>query len=234
MENGKKKKSGAAGRARVQWLLLPIVVVTIGLGWKYPLLGYSVPVVMLTGLVGSMFRGRWVCGNLCPRGSFLDRLMPSFRPRPAIPAPLRSPAFRWSAFALLMGFLLYRGFQHPADPLHWGNVFWVMCVVTTALALVLALLYHPRTWCSFCPMGTMQSVIGGSKGQLRIDADACRGCRLCEKSCSFDLAIVAHRDSGRLPSRDCLKCSECIAACPTGALSWPGPAGDNGKKTNQV
>ena len=35
------------------------------------------------------------------------------------------------------------------------------------------------------------------------------------------LAIVKHRDSGRLVDRDCGRCSECVASCPKGALSWP-------------
>ena len=44
-----------ARRRTIQWLLVPIVVITLALGWKYPVLGFVVPVVMLMGIVGGLF-----------------------------------------------------------------------------------------------------------------------------------------------------------------------------------
>ena len=87
--------------------------------------------------------------------------------------------------------------------------------------IVLGVLIHPRTWCSFCPMGTMQNAIGGGKRQLRIDSDSCVECRQCEQACPFDLPIVKHKNSGRVSERDCLRCSECVAVSPKKALTWP-------------
>ena len=63
------------GRRRQQWFLLWIMVLTVALGWKYPLMGFAVPVVIITGLTISFFRGRYLCGNLCPRGSFMDKVL---------------------------------------------------------------------------------------------------------------------------------------------------------------
>ena len=37
------------------------------------------------------------------------------------------------------------------------------------------------------------------------------------------MPIVKDKDRRRLLNRDCLKCSECIAVCSHGALSWPKP-----------
>lgn len=215
------KTKGNIKRRVIQWGLMWIVVITIGLGWKYPLLGYSVPVVMLAGIIGSLIWGRYVCGNLCPRGSFLDRLMSLASPKKDIPGFFRHPALRWTVFSGLMAFMLYRGLQDPTNLSHWGLVFWSMCLWTTLLAVILGLLIHPRSWCAFCPIGTLQAAVGGGKGQLLIDADRCKGCRICEKACAFNLAIVEHKDKGYLPSRDCLKCSECTTVCPIKALSWP-------------
>jgi len=210
-------------RRLTQWGLLSIVLVTIGLGWRFPWLGFSVPIVMLTGILVSIFRGRYVCGNLCPRGSFYDRLVSRFSRRREIPPWLRSMPLRWTLFAALMGFMVFRILQDPLDPMHWGRVFWMMCVVTTAIGIPLALLYHPRTWCAFCPIGTLQNALGGGRNPLRIDADACRACRLCEAACPMGLTIADHRDVGVLPHHDCARCSECIAVCPTGALAWSEP-----------
>ena len=205
----------------IQWFLMPIVIVTIGLGWKYPLLGFSVPAVMLAGMIGGIIRGRYVCGNLCPRGSFFDRLMTCVSRKKPIPEFLISMAFRWVLFAALMGFMVFSILQNPTDIRHWGHVFWLMCVVTTGIGVVLGILIHPRSWCAFCPMGTMQNALGGGKHQLRIDSETCVECKDCEKACPFGLSIAEHKNDGNLPSRDCLKCSECIAVCPKSALSWP-------------
>lgn len=216
-----KKNKGNSKRRMIQWGLSWIVIVTIGLGWKYPMLGYTVPVVMLMGLIGSLIRGRYVCGNFCPRGSFLDRMISIPSLKRDIPDFFRHPALRWTVFAGLMSFMLYRGLQNPGSVSHWGMIFWSMCLWTTLVAVIFGVLIHPRTWCAFCPMGTMQSAIGGGKGQLLINAELCKGCRICEKACAFDLSIVDHKEEGYLPHRDCLKCSECTTVCPTKAISWP-------------
>ncbi|UCF09515.1 MAG: 4Fe-4S binding protein [Candidatus Bipolaricaulota bacterium] len=210
-----------AQRRAVQWLLLGIVVVTIGVGWRIPWFGFSVPLVMLVGIIGSFFRGRFVCGNLCPRGAFYDRLVAKVSRSRPVPRWLRSLAFRWGLVVVLMGFMIYRIALNPADPLHWGRVFWLMCVVTTAIGLPLGVLIHPRSWCSFCPIGTIQRAVGGRKNPLRIEAERCRACALCEQHCPMGLTIVEHRHRGTLPHADCLRCSECVAACPAGALRWP-------------
>jgi polyferredoxin len=117
--------------------------------------------------------------------------------------------------------MMFRGFQNPSNPWHWGYVFWSLCVLTTIIAVVLAVTIHPRTWCAFCPIGTLQNLIGGGKGQLLIDEEACKECHLCEKVCALNLSKAAKKETGYLPDRDCLKCSECITVCPNNALKWP-------------
>jgi polyferredoxin len=177
---------GVIVRRKIQWLLAPLVIITISLGWKYPIVGYTVPVVMLMGMIGSFFNGRYVCGNLCPRGSFFDRYFGWIRKGRKIPASFRSPGLRWFIFCLLMGFMVFRITRNPGSWEHWGRVFWLMCVITTGVGVVLAVLVHPRAWCSFCPMGTMQNAIGGEKGLYQIES-SCKGCKTCEKACPMDL-----------------------------------------------
>ncbi|MFC1736815.1 4Fe-4S binding protein [Candidatus Hydrogenedentota bacterium] len=117
--------------------------------------------------------------------------------------------------------MVFRVSQNPASAYHWGRVFWVMCVVTTGTGVILGILIHQRSWCAFCPMGTMQSALGGKKSLLQIDTEQCIECGKCEKVCPIDLAIIVHKESGVMTDPDCLKCPECIAACPQEALSWP-------------
>jgi len=207
-------------RRRIQNALWPIVFIVIGLGWKYPLLGFVVPIVMITGIAGSFSHGRYVCGNLCPRGSFFDRLLTHVSLRRHIPSAFRNTWFRVIVLAALMGFMVYRIAQDPASWRHWGRVFWLMCAVTTGIGVVLGIAIHPRAWCSFCPIGTLQSFIGGRKRPLRIDPALCIECRLCERACPFDLPVMSHKPAGIVREPDCLRCSECVAACPKQALSF--------------
>lgn len=210
-------------RKTLQLMLAPIVPVVVLLGWKYPMLGFIVPVVMLTGIITGFFKGRYSCGNLCPRGGFFDRLIAPLSRNKPIPDFFVSMRFRWIVFSLLMGFMAFQISKNPASLEHLGRVFWIMCAVTTFVGVVLGVFINQRVWCSFCPMGTMQNVFGGAKQRLIIDIDSCRSCHKCERSCPMGIKIVDFKDMGQILSRDCLKCNECIYSCPKKAINLPGP-----------
>jgi ferredoxin-type protein NapH len=206
-------------RRRIQLAIWVIVVIVIVGGLWFPLLGFVVPVVMLTGIVGGFFRGRYVCGWLCPRGAFLDRILRPISPVREIPAWLRGHVLRWVIFGLLMGFMVWQISLNPGDVQHWGKVFVRICIITTGIGVVLAIFVHPRTWCSFCPMGTMQSAVGGSRAPLKMD-EGCVECRSCERACPMNLKIVGQEKDGALRLPDCLKCGECVVVCPKNVLHF--------------
>lgn len=202
-----------------RWVLASIMLVVVALGWKYPVLGFIVPVAMFTGIGGAFSKGRYVCGNICPRGSFYDTLYRIVAGRRPLPRYFLAPEFRWTVVVVLMSFMVWQLSRDPENVMHWGRVFWTMCAVTTLVGVIFGFYYRARTWCAFCPVGTMASAIGGSRYQLEI-ADHCRGCRVCEKYCPLDLKIEDYK-GGTLPHRDCLKCSACVDRCPVDALAFP-------------
>ncbi len=53
------------------YLGIMVLIVSLG-GIFYPKLGYFLLLVFATLMIIAPFRGRWFCGNLCPRGSFVD------------------------------------------------------------------------------------------------------------------------------------------------------------------
>jgi ferredoxin-type protein NapH len=60
-------------------------------------------------------------------------------------------------------------------------VFVTMCILTTSIAILFGAVFAPRAWCSFCPMGTMQRALGGSKYQLQVKRDLCIECGKCRQ-----------------------------------------------------
>ena len=209
------------GSSYIKWLLGLVMVAVIALGWEYPLLGFMVPVTMGAGITIGFLKGRWVCGNACPRGSFLDSWFSLVARKNEMPRILKSTKFRLFILSLLMSGMTLRLLQNPSDMNHWGIVFWQMCVVTTIAAIGLGLSYSARSWCSICPVGTIAGTVGDEKYSLQVSA-SCKACGLCENNCPMQLEIARYRHIGKSEEQDCLKCSVCMQTCPRNdVLSWP-------------
>lgn len=148
----------------VKYLLTTVFFVVLIGGFWFPFLGLAVPVVMGLGMVVSPFKGRWVCGNACPRGAFLDTVMVHFAMRLPMPELFRKAWFRWTLVVVLMGLMLSRLALGEHSWEFAGRLFWMMCVATSAVAFGLALRYNHRAWCAVCPMGTIQGALAPKKG----------------------------------------------------------------------
>lgn len=208
-----------AKRKRIQnymWLLLPVIIFG---GLKWPYIGLAVLAMMVSFLILSFFKGRLWCGWFCPRGSFLERILGKVSLNRKGPVFLKTSAFRWSLFVLMMSFMFFRLIKAGGNPARIGAVFITMCIITSVLAIALGLVFKPRTWCSFCPMGTLQGVLGANKNMILISPGDCTDCGLCEKACPIGTAASDFKDSGKVASVDCLRCKECLVKCPRGALS---------------
>lgn len=196
------------------YLGILILIVSIGGLW-YPKLGYFLLIVFATLMLISPFKGRWFCGNLCPRGSFNDFWLGKITLKKKIPKWVSSLWLRVPVFVLMMGFMVYRltTTQGLVDKI--GMVFVIVCIITTLIAILLGVLISPRAWCSFCPMGTVQHWFGGKKYQLKVDMKKCIDCGICHKVCPMHLKVneILHKP-------DCIKCGRCVEACPKKALRF--------------
>jgi len=137
--------------------LLPLIVIG---GVFAPELGYLVLAMMAALLVMSIFKGRYWCWNLCPRGAFLDIAMSKMSRKNPAPKIFTKLWFRWTLFVLFMSFLVWRLVKSGANIISMGAVFVSMCIITTVISVVLAVLTKHRAWCVVCPMGLMQETIG--------------------------------------------------------------------------
>ncbi|HPZ10523.1 MAG TPA: 4Fe-4S binding protein [Candidatus Eremiobacteraeota bacterium] len=144
------------------WIIVPLI--SLGGLW-YHKLGLIMPVMMVFLLILSYFRGRFWCGNLCPRGAFLEIFIKPISFYGKIPNLFKAKYFRIFVVTVFMTVFTLRTkaafsawtMMEALDK--WGLVFATLCLVTTIIAIVLGVIYSPRAWCSFCPMGTMEKWI---------------------------------------------------------------------------
>lgn len=200
------------------WILLAYLVI----GFFYPIIGFAALVCMIAPVAVSLRRGRWWCGNACPRGNFYDRILSRYSPHRPIPAFVRTFGFRFFMVMFIFGMFgiqMYFAWGSWSD---MGKVFWNIILVTTVVGILLSFIYAPRTWCSFCPMGTLSSWVAPRKGSLPAAyrsihvSDRCRmKCKSCARVCPMQLSPYDSRgqEHGFLHP-DCIKCGKCTIACP--------------------
>lgn len=221
MKNEKKKRfyrHMAVKGYPLYWILFAYLVV----GWFYPAVGWLAIICMVGPVAFSVRRGRWWCGNVCPRGSMYDRLLSRYSPHRPIPRFVRTVGFRVAMVAFIFTMFGVQMYFAWGDWNAMGKVFWNIILVTTVVGIVLSFIYAPRTWCSFCPMGSLSAWVAPRKAPLpsgyrsiRV-ADSCRmKCKSCARVCPMQLAPYDSRGvaEGYLHP-DCLKCGKCVEACP--------------------
>lgn len=199
------------------WIFLAFMAV----GFVYPAIGIAALVCMLAPVVLAPFKGRYWCGNYCPRGSFFDRIMSRWSGKRPIPPMLRSRGFRSFMVVFIMTVFTVQIVPAWGNLAAMGQVFLLMIGVTTVVGIALALRYNPRTWCAFCPMGTMANWASKADALPITVASSCVSCGLCKKVCPMELAPYREKnDQGVFQQADCLKCSRCIEICPKGAVAF--------------
>lgn len=201
------------------WILFAYIVA----GWFFPVVGWLAIICMIAPVAFAVKRGRWWCGNACPRGSMYDRLLSKYSPHRPIPGFLRSRGFRSFMVAFIFAMFGIQMYMAWGDFGAMGRVFWNIIVVTTVVGIILSFVYAPRTWCSMCPMGTLSSWVapadaaGLPEGFSNIHVSStCRmKCKSCSRVCPMQLSPydARGRAEGYLHP-DCIKCGKCVAACP--------------------
>lgn len=200
--------------------MAPVFLAIIIAGWRYPVLGYFIPFCMVLGISFGLWRGRIWCDWLCPRGSFYDSLVSTISPKKEIPALFKNMFFRIGVIIVLMGLMTFNLVLRWPDVNKIGLFFVILLTVTTIAGIILALIFHHRSWCSFCPIGTMVNLVGGSRFPLKIDSGLCIDCKKCAQVCPLQIKPFVYKTAGvqLVKDPDCFKCNLCVAVCPEKAL----------------
>ncbi len=221
---------------KLAWLAVPTIAVG---GLFYPPLGLAVLLIMLALITISLFRGKYWCGNFCPHGSMFDVLLMRISAVLKIPPIFRSPALKWGFFGFFMvmfGVRLGIGVTALGDrPVldRLGEVFVRQYLIFPTLAgLALAIFLNPRTWCTICPMGTMQEIVYRAGKRLGVpetidskltwtDPARCTKCGNCSRVCPMQLHPYRALEQGDTDAfhQACIRCSTCVEHCPGHALT---------------
>lgn len=216
------------------WMLT--VLIAIGGLWE-PKLGLLVIFIMAGLTISGFFTGRYWCGNICPHGSFFDKIILPISKNKKIPDFLKSKT-------MIFGFLLFFSFNFVRKIISisslWGSFQFLeklgMLFSNTYLMVLivggfLAIFINSRTWCQFCPMGSIQKAthsLGKAFGVTKktekkitiSDKELCLACGKCARVCPFQLTPhLEFSGVNQFDDPNCIKCSTCIESCPLGILS---------------
>lgn len=94
------------------------------------------------------------CARICPRGSFIATFTKKNSLGLRRPFFTKTQKFRWILWGIMMGtFAILLIWAIPKGIYVLGNTVLVFMETATALAFITGVLFTPRAWCTFCPMG---------------------------------------------------------------------------------
>lgn len=179
---------------------------------------------MVGPIIFSIFRGRFWCGNVCPRGSFYDNVVSKFSKKKKVPKFLKSKYFRALVTIFMLSMFTLGMIKTWGNLYAMGFVFYRLIVVTTIIGIVLSLFFNHRTWCNFCPMGSIAALISffknkkNKKSLLQVGS-SCVSCKLCDRSCPMGISPYEFKGDA-LSHQDCIQCGKCTLSCPKKTIDY--------------
>jgi len=112
-----------------------------------------------------------------------------------------------------------------------GMIFSTTYLMVLIAGGLLAVFINPRTWCQFCPMGSIQTLfykLGKAMGVTEARDEKitvehpllCHSCGKCARVCPMQLAPFKEfaENSNQFDDERCIRCITCIQYCPAGIL----------------
>lgn len=200
----------------------------------------------LVWLLLTFLFGRLYCAMICPIGTFSDVF---FRIRRLFPKLNRPFSYRhrsrWSIHIawiyllcviagvvcvpyLIEPWNIARNMTALANPQNlsstWATVSTgaatgVIAGIVSAILIAASSLFYGREFCTrYCPVGTLLGYVQDhAVMHIEIDPDKCISCGKCEDNCRAQCIKTVSRyvDNAR-----CVRCFDCVADCPTGAIRY--------------
>lgn len=99
------------------------------------------------------------CKTMCPRGNYYDNVVSQFSRQKPTPKIFKSFVFKGIVLVLavfVFGIGLKRNLATSASI---GVAVYRFTIITTIAGTTFSYIFHHRTWCIFCPIGTLSRII---------------------------------------------------------------------------
>ena len=194
-----------------------------------PVFRHTFSMMFIIVLLTTLLAGNLWCSSLCYFGAF-DALAAGSRGVRPYPPKLRFALQYGQLIVLSGGLLLALGLRTAGvSPMTAAAVAVAFALLSLLLMVLLSRRHAGMLYCtSVCPMGLLTRWLGRlSPWRVRVDAQRCDDCGICEKICKYQAIPLASRAAGKTLSR-CTLCRDCIGACAAKAIfiHFPGMAPD--------
>ncbi len=207
------------------------------LGLWIPLMGLLVIPVIIGLTLYAFFKGRFWCGNICAHGSLYDSVLIKISRNTQIPKFFRSQFFGvlfflFFMFMMIKRFIIVIGLYGSLVFFErMGLIFVLSYLMVTLVGGTLGVVFMPRTWCQFCPMGMLQKISYGLGKKLGVTKatdekvtlahdSMCHKCGKCSRVCPMQLEpYLNFSDLNQLDDAACIRCLTCVENCPAEILT---------------
>ncbi len=152
----------------VQSYMFWVFLLFLSIGVFYPAIGLVAIICMIAPILVAVWHGRWWCGNMCPRGSFYDHVVRPISAKRRTPKFFRQPYFRGFMVVFILCMFSLQMYFAWGDISAMGMVFLILIGVTTLVGVGLSFFFNARTWCNFCPMGTLAMLMTRFRSRQKI------------------------------------------------------------------
>ncbi len=175
-------------------------------------------ILVVGGLLVSIFRGRLYCGYLCPINTVMEVIDNNAekkkRKRLKPPEWIKSNVVRGIVLALFLGTMVVvfrTGKKLPVLP----GLF--------LLGVVLTIFFQPSLWHRYlCPYGTLFSIFSKkNKIGYKVEDEGCIQCGICVRACPADAIQWEDRKTDPvIVKSECIVCGKCEEKCPQEVISY--------------
>lgn len=151
------------------WKIISLVIVfgiAIG-GYFIPVLGLAVPVLIVLALIMNTRRTRSFCSSFCPNGRTLSFTLKSVSRKKILPPFLSSIEFKRMLCGFMMFCVINLLARSNGSAMQISRLFWAIYVVSIGISTISGLIFKPRSWCAYCPMGTLQDTLKSSPRTMK-------------------------------------------------------------------
>lgn len=143
------------------WKIVSLIfVLAIALGGYFiPILGLAVPLLIAIALIMNARKTRSFCSGFCPNGRTLSFTMKAVSRNKVLPSYLYSTEFRRMLCGFMMFCVISLLARSDGSVMQIGRVFWAIYIASIGISTISGLLFKPRSWCAYCPMGTLQDTM---------------------------------------------------------------------------